>query len=98
MLSNYAPAAEGFKRMSSGIDYSDVLRDTNHAILGVKNDYVFMVYCASMTAAQVNTFAKTLGLDMAIMLDGGHVAGINGAESFAKINTSITQYYLLQGV
>jgi hypothetical protein len=31
---------------------------------------------------------------MAIMLDGGHIAGINGD---VKINTEITQYYVIQG-
>ena len=36
--------------------------------------------------------------ELAVMLDGGHVAAINGAESFAKINTSQAQYYLIQAV
>ena len=34
---------------------------------------------------------------LAIMLDGGHVAAINGAESFAKINTGQIQYHMIQG-
>jgi hypothetical protein len=93
LLDNYDPNAEGFVGA-----YSDVLRDTNHAMLGIKNDHIYMVYCTSMTAEQVNTFAKKLGLEKAIMLDGGHIAGINGEESFAKINTSITQYYMIQGI
>jgi len=93
LLDFYDPNAEGFVGV-----YSDVLRDTNHAVLGIKNGHVYMVYCASMTAAQVNAFAKKLGLEKAIMLDGGHIAGINGEESFAKINTVITQYYLIQGI
>lgn len=91
LLGNYNPAAEGFTGA-----FADVLRDTNHTMLGVKNSRVYMVYCASMTAAQVNVFAKTLGLEYAIQLDGGHVAAINGGESFAKINLSTTQYYAIQ--
>lgn len=97
LLSNYNPDAEGFKQLASG-DYSDVLRCTNHAMLGVKNGHVYMVYCPSMTAAQVNALAGTLGLEKAIMCDGGSIAGMNGGESFAKINTGVTQYYLIQGV
>ena len=97
LLDNYDPDAEGFCKVSSG-DYSDVLRDTNHTMLGVKNGYVYLVYCKSMTGKQVNAFAETLGLEKAIMLDGGHIAGINGAENFAQINTAQTQYYMIQGV
>lgn len=101
LLSNYNPTLEGFCKLTAGgktEDFSDVLRKTNHAVLGVKNGYCYLVYCANMTASEVNAFAKKLGLKMAIMLDGGHVAGINGAEGFAKINTSTKQYYMIQGV
>jgi hypothetical protein len=92
LLDNYNPTAEGFSGR-----FSDVLRRTNHAMLGVKNGYCYMVYCANKTAAEVNKFARQLGLQIAIMLDGGHVAAINGGESFARINTSQRQYYLIQG-
>lgn len=92
LLDNYYPAAEGFSGR-----FADVLRKTNHTVLGVKNGYCYMVYCANRTAAEVNKAAKLLGLEMAVMLDGGHVAAINGAESFAKINTSQAQYYMIQG-
>lgn len=93
LLGNYNPAAEGFTGK-----FSDVLRLTNHTMLGVKNGYCYLVYCRDMTGAQVNDFAKTLGLEMAVMLDGGHIAGMNGTEAFAKINTGITQYYVIQGI
>lgn len=93
LLDLYDPAAEGF----SG-QYADVLRRTNHTVIGIKNGMVYLVYCQSMTAAQVNAHAKKLGLEYAVMLDGGHVAAINGAESFARINTNQVQYYLIQGV
>ena len=94
LLDMYNPAAEGFTGA-----YSDVLRNTNHTILGVKNGMVYLVYCKSMTGSQVNVFCRDkLRLDHAIMLDGGHVAAINGEESFAKINTNQVQYYMIQAV
>ena len=94
LLDLYDPAAEGF----SGA-YADVLRMTNHTVLGVKNNMVYLIYCKSMTGKQVDTFCKDkLKLEMAVMLDGGHVAAINGAESFAKINTSQIQYSMIQAV
>ena len=94
LLDNYDPAAEGF----SGA-YADVLRKTNHTVLGVKAGMVHMVYCRNMTGQQVNEFCRDkLKLELAVMLDGGHVAAINGAESFARINVSQAQYYLIQAV
>lgn len=89
LLDNYNPNAEGFKGK-----FSDVLRRTNHTMLGVKHGYVFLVYCANMTAVQVNNFAKKLGLKYAIMLDGGHLAAINSATT--KINTGMKQLYAIQ--
>lgn len=91
LLGNYNPAAEGFKGR-----FSDVLRKTNHTMIGVKDGLIYMVYCANMTAAQVNNHAKKLGLEKAIMLDGGHLAAINGEEAFAKINTAQRQMYVIQ--
>lgn len=94
LLDLYDPAAEGFTGA-----YGDVVRLTNHTVLGVKNGLCYLLYCKSMTGAQVNTFVKNkLKLEMAIMLDGGHVAAINGEESFARINTGQVQYYLIQGI
>ena len=91
MLDLYDPAKEGF----SG-KYADVLRRTNHTFVGTKNGYVFMGYCSNMTGAQVNVYLKKLGLDRAIMLDGGHVAAINCAE--ASVNTAQKQYYVVRAV
>ena len=94
LLDMYDPEEEGFTGA-----YSDVLRDTNHTVLGMKNNMCYLIYCKSMTGAQVNAFCKDkMKLEMAIMLDGGHVAAINGTEDFSKINTSQTQYYLIQAV
>lgn len=94
LLDMYDPEAEGFTGK-----YSDVLRRTNHTVLGVKNGMVYLVYVKSKTGAQVNEFCRnSLHLTYAVMLDGGHVAAINGAEKFAQINTAQVQYYLIQGV
>lgn len=90
----YAPKTEGFTG-----DYADVLRKTNHTVLGVKKGLVYLIYCKAMTGEQVNSFVKDkLLLDHAVMLDGGHVASINGEERFAQINTSQNQYYLIQAI
>jgi len=91
LLSNYNPAVEGFKGA-----FSDVLRRTNHTVLGVKDGLVFLVYCPNMTAGEVNARAQTFAFDHAIMLDGGHIAAINGTESFARLNRSQAQQYIIQ--
>ena len=101
LLHNYAPKAEGFCKLTNAEgkteNFSDVLRDTNHTVLGYKDGLFHLIYCKSMTGAQVNAFADKLGLEMAVMLDGGHVAAIHGEEDFAKINLKQAQYYAIQG-
>jgi len=100
LLDNYDPEAEGFCRLTADgktEDYSDVLRRTAHTMLGFKRGYYYMVYCKSMTGKEVNAFAKKLGLEYAVMLDGGHLAAINGDEAFSKINIKERQYYAIQG-
>ena len=90
LLDHYAPAAEGFTGA-----YSDVLRKTNHTVLGYKGRLLYGVYCRSMTAQQVNAFCRDkLKLEYAVMLDGGHVAAIHGACN--KINTNQRQYYAVR--
>lgn len=89
LLDNYNPTIEGFTGA-----YSDVLRLTNHTMIGMKKGMVYLCYCKNMTAAQVNAHAKKLNLEYAIMLDGGHVAAINSEAT--KINTTQVQYYALQ--
>ena len=75
--------------------YSDVLRKTNHTVLGYKGGMLYGVYCRSMTAQQVNAFCRDkLKLEYAVMLDGGHVAAINGACN--KINTQTRQFYAVR--
>ena len=90
LLDHYSPAAEGFTGA-----YSDVLRKTNHTVLGYKGGMLYGVYCRSMTAQQVNAFCRDkLKLEYAVMLDGGHVAAIHGACN--KINTQTRQFYAVR--
>ena len=90
LLGKHNPAAEGFTGA-----YSDVLRKTNHTVLGYKGGMLYGVYCRNMTAQQVNAFCQDkLKLEYAVMLDGGHVAAINGACS--KINTQTRQFYAVR--
>lgn len=90
LLGNYDPAAEGFAGT-----YSDVLRRTNHTVLGYKGGMLYGVYCKNMTAQQVNAFVRDkLKLELAVMLDGGHVAAIHAAVS--RINTNQRQYYAVR--
>ena len=90
LLGNYNPAAEGFIGA-----YSDVLRKTNHTVLGYKGGMLYGAYCKAMTAQQVNAFVRDkLKLEYAVMLDGGHVAAIHAAVS--RINTNQRQYYAVR--
>ena len=90
LLDHYDPAVEGFTGA-----YSDVLRKTNHTVLGYKGGLLYGVYCKAMTAQQVNAFCRDkLKLTSAVMLDGGHVAAINGACN--KINTQTRQFYAVR--
>lgn len=92
LLNYYDPVAEGFTG-----NQASVLRQTEHTVLGVKNNMVYGVYYKNMTGAQINAHCRDkMKFEMAIMLDGGHIAAINGTESFAKINTSQVQGYALQ--
>lgn len=101
LLNMYNPKEEGFARFTKNgktYDYSDVLRRTNHTVLGIKDNQCYLIYVANKTGAEVNSYCKAIGLDMAIMLDGGHIAAINGSESYAKINTSTKQGYAIQAI
>ena len=91
LLGNYDPVAEGFTGK-----YSDVLLKNTHTMVGCKGGFVYLVYIGSMTAQQVNAHAQKLGLDYAVMLDGGHVSAINSESS--RINTAQRQYYIVQAL
>lgn len=90
LLADWNPAEEGFTGA-----YSDVLRRTGHTFVGTKRGLLYLGYFHG-TGAELNAHCKKLGLERAIMLDGGHVAAINGAES--KINTGQRQFFIVQAV
>jgi uncharacterized protein YcbK (DUF882 family) len=99
LLDNYNPAAEGyakFKKNGKSNDYSDVLRKTHHTALGVKDGEVYGFYLANMTGKEVNAYVKEFGCDMAIMLDGGHVASVNC--DIYSANASQKQHNIIQFV
>lgn len=96
LLENFDPGAEGFKQLGNQ-DFSDVLRLTDHTMIGVKDNLWHLVFCKAMTGYQVNAFAKAQGFELAVMLDGGPVAAINGGVPTAQINIDAIEYYVLQG-
>ena len=90
----WAPKEEGFTG-----NYADVLRKTNHTVLGVKRGLIYLVYAKSLTGDQVNALCTNkLQMDYAVMLDGGHVAAIWGGEHFARINGAQPQYYMIRAI
>lgn len=97
LLSMYNPAEEGFSKFTKNgkaYNYTDVLRDTNHTVLAIKNNECYGLYVPSMTGSEVNAFCKEHKFDMAVMLDGGHIAAINTDD--IKINVGQQQGYALQ--
>ena len=99
LLDMYDPATEGYARFRKNgkqYNYSDVLRKTNHTAIGVKDGEVYGLYLANMTGAQVNVYCKKIGLDMAVMLDGGHIAAINS--DIGKANAYQKQHNIIQFV
>ena len=99
LLDMYNPAAEGYARFSKDgkiYDYSDVLRRTNHTVIGVKDGLAYGLYLANMTGAEVNAYCKKRGLQYALMLDGGHVAAVNCTAG--QINVSQKQSNIVQFV
>lgn len=94
LLGMFQPVAEGFNGA-----YSAPLRKTAHTVLGVKNGMCYLMMCRNMNASQVNQYCRDkLKLQMAIMLNGGDVASINGDESHAKINTAHPQKTLIRAI
>lgn len=90
----YSPVTEGF----SG-KYADVLRKTNHTVLGIKDGFCYLVYVPNMNVTQIQNLIKNkMKFEKALLLDGGHIAAINGSERFAEINMNQYQGYLIQGV
>lgn len=91
LLDAWDPAGEGFAGA-----YADVLRRTAHTWLGVKRGLIYLGYCADMTGAQVSAYVRKLGMEQAIMLDGGHVAAIHGAD--VRRNAGQRQFYIIQAI
>lgn len=99
LLDMYAPETEGYckiKKNGKTYNYSDVLRKTNHTALGVKDGVVYGFYLNNMTAAQVNAYVKKQGMEIAIMLDGGHIAAVN-CDSYSA-NANQKQHNMIQFV
>lgn len=92
LLDMYSPAAEGFTGK-----YADVTYENDHNVLAVKNGKVYGILYKSMTADQINAHCRDrMQFDMAILLDGGGLAAMNGTEKFAQYNTKIKQGYAIQ--
>lgn len=90
LLDAYNPYAEGFRSFTfegKTFNHGDVLRNTNHTILGVKDGWFYGLYCANMNASEINQFCyQNMKFDMAILLDGGHIAAINTDDIDININ------------
>ena len=92
LLGMYNPVAEGFTG-----EYADVLRKTSHCVLGVKGGKLYGILIPDKTAPQVDVICKEkFKLESAIMLDGGGLAAMNGAEAFAKRNAGLSQGYAIK--
>jgi hypothetical protein len=100
LLGNYNPKLEGFSSFSVGgksYNYSDVWRDTEHTVLGVKNGWLYGVYIKSLSGTQIQSFCRDkMKFDHAILLDGGHIPSMNTPDF--KINLDQEQGYALQFV
>lgn len=92
LLGNYDPADEGF----SG-SYADVLRQTNHNVLGFKRGLWYGVYFPKLNGSAINIICRDrFQFEYAILLDGGGLAAMNGNEKFARINEGLQQGYAIQ--
>ena len=100
LLAAYNPDLEGFRKFTfNGTTYnhSDVLRKTDHTVLGYKNGYFYGVLFRNMTADQINRKCRDeFKFQFAILLDGGHIAGFNGTDN--DVNLNQMQGYILQFV
>ena len=91
---NYDPVAEGFTGA-----YADVLRNTDHNVIGYKNKMWYGIYFSGLTGQRINEIVKTkFKFEYALLLDGGGLAAINGDETFARINVNAKQGYAIQFV
>lgn len=98
LLAAWDPYNEGFRTFQFNgetFNHGDVLRDTNHTVLGHKNGFFYGVYFSSKTASEINEMCKNnFKFEDAILLDGGHIAAFNGEE--VNINLNQKQGYGIQ--
>ena len=98
------PDGQGFKKIkmpdgSISDYYSTVAYRTDHIVLGYKLGMMWLVYYKNKTAKEIDTHMnKYFMFDFALKGDGGGLAAMNGAEDFAKKNTSTKQGYIIQMV
>lgn len=99
LIDHYSPRKQGYCKGSKdgyNYNYSDVVRKTAHTVLGYKDGEMHGFYLSNMSGKQVDTFCRSQGLDFAIMLDGGHVAGCNC--DAGRANSKLFQHNILQFV
>lgn len=99
LITHYAPKKQGFsKGRKDGVNYnySDVLRKTDHTVLGYKDGEMHGYYLSHMTGKQIDTFCRNQGLTYAILLDGGHIASCHC--DVGKANSNRFQQNILQFV
>ena len=80
-LHNYNPDLEGFKGV-----YADVLRNTYHTAIGHNGTEWIGVYAKGTGEDIRRLMIETLGCDISVMLDGGHIASINTKDFKANSN------------
>lgn len=88
-LHNYDPKLEGFKG-----PYADVLRNTYHTAIGYDGNEWIGLYAKGTASKIRDIMMKELKCEIAIMLDGGHIAAINS--DLLKKNTKQIQNNMIQ--
>lgn len=98
LLDNYNPESQGyckFTKYGKTYNYSDVLRKTNHTVLGYNTEgEVYGIYFYNLSAKQINKYCKKINLVSAVLLDGGHVAAIN--TEVGSYNVTTKQQNIIQ--
>lgn len=98
LLDYYNPSEQGyckFTKYGKTYNYSDVLRKTNHTVLGyTQNGEVYGIYFNNLSAKQISKYCKKINLWSAVLLDGGHVAGCN--TEIGSYNTATKQQNIIQ--
>lgn len=96
---HYNPKKQGYaKFVKNGVtyNYSDVTRKTNHTVLAFKDNIVYGFYFNNLSATQINKYLEKIGINDAVLLDGGHVAACN--TTAGSRNARQPQHNILQFV